>query len=403
MRKILKQFFHIDHLVITLLSFLFIAIILTLAVNISFFNPIERAIESFSMIDVCYQVEKDTQVPDTSRLITIVDISEVKDRDKIALMVDSIREAEPAVVAFDVIFDPLLGTEEENMQLLESLSALPVSRYAFMMKEWDQNKHSYTVAFRSYFFFDEFEQDGYVNTPESADGSILRTFSLNRVFLGDTIESFPLKIASAYDSRLEGLRGEDRIIDFSPTYFPEVDWNDISNHTDLLRDRIVIVGALHDMVDNHYTSIGRIAGVKIVAHSVQTLLENRNVRHASSWLTALITFLVVYITQLWQHFLLRKMWSSNSTFWLFARRSESLISLLTFIWVCLITFLNFVIFRIDNISIDLLWMLCGVALVIEARGLYRAFVCVMGDKYNVALFRRSLYYKPLTQKAEQSR
>ena len=338
-------------------------------------------------------------MPDTSRIITIVDISDVKDRDKIALMVDSIREAEPAVVAFDVIFDPLLGTEEENMQLLQSLSELPVSRYAFMMKEWDQEKHSFTVPFRSFFFFDEFEQEGYVNTPESADGSTLRTFSLNRVFLGDTLESFPLKIASAYDSRLEGMRGEDRIIDFSPTYFPEVNWNDISNNTDLLRDRIVIVGALHDLVDNHFTSVGRIAGVKIVAHSVQTLLENRNVRHASGWLTGLISFLVVLFTQIWQHFLLKKMWSSDSTFWLFARRSESLTSLLTFVWVCLITFLNFVVFRIGGLSIELLWMLGGVALVIEARGIYRAFVCVLGDKYNVALFRRSLYYRPLANKA----
>ena len=399
MRKVLKEILHVDHLVITLLSFLFLSILLMLAVNISFFNPIERAIESFSMIDVAYQVEKDTQVPDTSRIITIVDISDVKDRDKIALMVDSIREAEPAVVAFDVIFDPLLGTEEENMQLLQSLSELPVSRYAFMMKEWDQEKHSFTVPFRSFFFFDEFEQEGYVNTPESADGSTLRTFSLNRVFLGDTLESFPLKIASAYDSRLEGMRGEDRIIDFSPTYFPEVNWNDISNNTDLLRDRIVIVGALHDLVDNHFTSVGRIAGVKIVAHSVQTLLENRNVRHASGWLTGLISFLVVLFTQIWQHFLLKKMWSSDSTFWLFARRSESLTSLLTFVWVCLITFLNFVVFRIGGLSIELLWMLGGVALVIEARGIYRAFVCVLGDKYNVALFRRSLYYRPLANKA----
>ena len=139
--------------------------------------------------------------------------------------------------------------------------------------------------------------------------------------------------------------------------------------------------------------------MKIVAHSVQTLLENRNVRHASGWLTGLISFLVVLFTQIWQHFLLKKMWSSDSTFWLFARRSESLTSLLTFVWVCLITFLNFVVFRIVGLSIELLWMLGGVALVIEARGIYRAFVCVLGDKYNVALFRRSLYYRPLANKA----
>ena len=80
MLKFLKQILHIDHLVITLLDFLFIAVILMVAVNISFFNPIERAIENFSMTDVCYQVENRTQVPDTSRIITIVDISEVKDR-----------------------------------------------------------------------------------------------------------------------------------------------------------------------------------------------------------------------------------------------------------------------------------------------------------------------------------
>ena len=395
MLKFLKQAFNLDHVIVTLLDFAFLTLIMMVAVNVSFFNPIERAIESFSMIDVCYQVEKNTQVPDTSRLITIVDISEVKDRDKIAQMVDSIREAEPAVVAFDVIFDPLIGTEEVNMQLLESLSALPTSRYAFMMKEWNQNLHSYTVPFRSYFLFDDFELDGYVNTPESADGSTLRTFSLNRVFLGDTIESFPLKIASDYAPKLAGMRGSDRVIDFSPTYFPEVKWNEISDHTDLLRDRIVIVGALHDLVDNHYTSIGRIAGVKIVAHSVQTLLENRRIIHANVLFTAILSFLIVYFTQVWQHFLFLKMRKSRdkSTFWLFAYRSESLISLLTFFWVCFITFLAFLMFRIYAVSIDMLWMLAGAAIVEEARGFYRAFITVMADRHHIRLFKHSIYYK----------
>lgn len=404
MLKPLKQIFNLDHVIITLLDFLFIALIMLVAVNISFLNPIQRAIESFSMTDICYQVEKNTQMPDTSRLITIVDISEVKDRELIAQMVDSINACEPAVVAFDVIFDPLIGTPEVNERLLMSLSELPVSRYAFMMKEWDQSLHSFTVPFRSFFapFLDGYSQEGYVNTPESADGSILRTFSLNRVFLGDTLESFPLKIAAAYDSRLEGIRSDNRIIDFSPTHFPEVNWNDIGNHADLLHNRIVIVGALHDLVDNHYTSIGRIAGVKIVAYSVQTLLENRRVKHAGFWLTAIITFIVVYLTQVWQHFVVRKIYSGTGTFWLFARRSESLISLLTFFWVCLITFLAFVLFRLENLTIDMLWMLAGAAIVEEARGFYRAFVCVMADRYGISLFKRSIYYQPLKQLQERN-
>lgn len=397
MLKILKQIFNVDHLLITLLDFLFIGLVVLVSVNVEFLNPIQRAISNFSVIDICYQAENSTQVPDTSRLITIVDISDLKDRQLIAEMVDSIRAAEPAVVAFDVIFDPLIGTDEVNMRLLESLSALPTSRYGFMMMDWNQEIHSYTRAFRSYFFFDDFDMEGYVNTRENADGSTVRELSLNRVFLNDTVESFPLKIAAAYEPSLEGRRGEDRIIDFSPTYFPEVMWNDIGSNEHLLRDRIVIVGALHDMIDRHYTPIGRIAGVKIVAHEVQTLLENKNVRYAGTWFTAIVTFLMVYLTQLWQHFLVLKMRNAQSTFWLFARRSESLISLLTFFWVCLLTYFNFLLFRFENVSVNLLWMLAGAAIVEEARGFYRAFIVVMTDKYDIKLFKRSIYYKPISK------
>lgn len=394
MLKLLHKIFNIEHLIVTLLAIAFVAVVLLVAVNISFFNPFKRAIQNFSMVDVCYQVEQASQPADTSRLITIVDISDVTDRQKIALMVDSIRAAEPAVVAFDVIFDPTIGTDSVNMQLLESLSALPNSRYAFMMKEWDAEQHSYTVPYRSFFLFDEFELDGYVNTPESADGSTLRTFSVNRVFLGDTIESFPLKIASAYEPRLAGMRGDDRLIDFTPTHFPEVQWNEIGSHTDLLRDRIVIVGALHDLVDNHFTAIGRIAGVKIVAQSVQTLLENRHVRHASGFVSVLVALLIIYLTQLWQHGLVGFMKRRQGTFWIFARSSTTFTSLLTFVWVCLLTFFNFVVFRIYGLSFDLLLTLASVAMVGEARGFYSALVNVLATKRGIGIFRKSIYYTP---------
>jgi hypothetical protein len=84
----------------------------------------------------------------------------------------------------------------------------------------------------------------------------------------------------------------------------------------------------------------------------------------------------------------------QGTFWIFACSSTTFTSLLTFVWVCLLTFLNFVVFRIYGLSFDLLLTLASVAMVGEARGFYSALVNVLATKCGIGLFRKSIYYTP---------
>ena len=261
MSRIFKLLFHPRHFIIVGLTLLLMFLLGKLSLNLSFLNPIVRAINNFSITDIYYQIDKDTNQADSSQVITIVDITEIHDRKAIALMIDSINKANPAEIAFDVIFDGLQGDPEGSDSIARVVSELPHATYAYMMENYSDSLHSFTNLKRSFFFYDDLKFEGYVNVPESSDGSVVRTFSLSRVFKGDTIKSFPLQIANTYDGEDRSANEPDRIINFSHTIFPVVKYNQIGQNTDLLSNRIVLIGAMHDIVDNHYTPLHRISGV----------------------------------------------------------------------------------------------------------------------------------------------
>ena len=367
MSRLFKILFHPRHFIIVGLTLLLMVIIGKLSMNLSFLNPIVRAIENFSVTDMYYQIDKDTNQADSSQVITIVDISDIKDRKAIALMIDSIQEANPAEIAFDVIFDGLQGDPEGSDSIVRAVSDIPNATYAYMMENYSDSLRSFTNLKRSFFLFDDLKLEGYVNVPESSNGSVVRTFSLSRVFKGNTIKSFPLQIANKYDGKDRSANEPDRIINFSYTIFPVVKYNQIGQNTDLLSNRIVLIGAMHDIVDNHYTPLQRISGVELVAYTTQTLLEKSNPVQFSKFWTWVITILIIFITELWQYLFSRYVKTKKNLFCIYASKSTIIINVLTFFWMAFITYLNFIAFMKGYKTFNLLLPLMGIALVGVAR------------------------------------
>ena len=409
----------IEHVIVTLLAFLFAALLAGLSLSLPFLNPVARSLADFSLIDIYFQAMHDAQEPDESHIITIVDISDVHDRSRIADMIDSINQAQPAVVAFDVIFDGLQGDEEGSMTLLEKIGEVETPRFAYMMRDYDPERQSFTTMLRSFFNVDDLNLEGYVNTPESTSGHAIRTFSLQRVFLGDTLPSFAVQIVSAYNSQFTPAPThghtigftpvdapssstldlinpsdellKDHIIDFTPTLFPVVPYNQIGHATDLLRDHIVLVGATRDLVDTHVTSVGRMSGVNLIAYKVQTLLENKNIHYASSFLQWLITFLLVFATQVWNYYLYNHITHSQRGFWKFGAVSQTYMGIANTLWLVLITFGNFLVFQQLNVSFDMLWLLMAIAFCTTASGCYKGVVTVIARRYPNSICARSVY------------
>lgn len=412
-----------EHLFITLLSLFFAACFAGITLSIPFFNPIAKSLANFSLIDVYYQALHSGTAPDTSQVISIVDIGEEASRSRLARVVDSVNMAEPSVVVFDVIFNGLRGDTAGSMALLEAISNTTSPRFAFAMTDYDAEKNTFTHLYRSFFnISDDLGLEGYVNVKESEGGEVVRKFSEQRRYMGDTLYSLAFMAASAFDeacttqgtvqvpvdftpvelpaNTLLSVKpatsfSADRIIDFSPTHFPVVRYDQVSGAFDNLKGRIVIIGALHDLQDNHNTTIGRMDGPEVLAYSVQTLLENKKIESLSSPVQWISTILLLLFTQIltfsFSAYIFKN--QKKNLFTKFGAYSSTYGAIVKTIWLAILTFMTFYAFVAFGKSFDLLWLLMGIAFLGFTNGCYKAVIQILAEKNPKSIFAKSIIYK----------
>ena len=83
------------HLVSTAFAFSIVAIYALLAFNLKIFNPLVQVIKEYSITDFYYQVIDTNEERDTSHIVTIVDIGDLRDRRDIAYALSEVMEQYP--------------------------------------------------------------------------------------------------------------------------------------------------------------------------------------------------------------------------------------------------------------------------------------------------------------------
>ena len=76
--------------IVAALAFVVLGIMAFFTFNLSFLNPIKKAVKEFSMTDLYYQILQETGSPATSPLITIVDMTELISRQDLAQALEKI-------------------------------------------------------------------------------------------------------------------------------------------------------------------------------------------------------------------------------------------------------------------------------------------------------------------------
>ena len=79
-----------EHLIIIVITFVQLGLLGTLVFNIEFLNPVSNAIKNFSITDLFFEVEHYGSHQEINQQITLVDISDVTEREKIANIIDEI-------------------------------------------------------------------------------------------------------------------------------------------------------------------------------------------------------------------------------------------------------------------------------------------------------------------------
>jgi len=408
MQKFLRNLFHWDHLLVTLTLFVFIGLFYALfaSVDIAFLNPVKKAIANFSLSDMYYEVKQETTEPEMCPVITLVDMTDLRSRDEIAAVIDSIAACEPRVLGVDLIFESLREDLGDSRRLAEAAeSAAPVSVFSCKLTDYAAADSSFRGKTGSFFApGSRYASDtvalmalpvmeAYANVKSGEDYSYVRELTVERKLGGEKMRSMAATLAGLYTGK-DVTATRDRLIDYQPTRFPVVRYDSIMACKELLRDRIVLLGTMHEEADMHYTPLGKMPGMEVQAYATLTLLKQKEITEVGTPVLLLLAFVISYLTQLLQYAFVRYTQSRKGAVFLFISESRLCLRILTFLWMGLLTWLSFLLYMDKDIYVSMALILLCIALVGEARGIYGAFVNTLARYGNRAFFKKSLYYTP---------
>lgn len=352
---------------ITVLSFVIIAIYGLFAFNLKVFSPVAKAIGDYSFEDFYYQIMSSSDDIDTNRVVTIVDMTELRSRRDIANTISEITVMKPKVLGVDIVFE---GLKEDTIgdQMLKEIVAQSNAIFAYkIIDKTEEEVHSF-------FMPNDSIEEAYANMPRQLYGGLKRSLSIGRMHKGKLCPSFIKKVADRYaGEEVMPLADKNIRINFTPTHFEVIKYSDVMMHPELIEDRIVLLGAMKEETDMHYTPMGKIAGTELLAYGVATMLKHDEVKTVSGWPIWIISFLVVMLVAF-----------IRSVYLEFAKKRKLLfrtilslglaVGLVVFSVIAVFMWIGFILFCEYNISINLGFAIAATAVIPSAINLYDTIV-----------------------------
>lgn len=357
--------------IVAALAFVVLALMAFFTFNISFLNPIKRVVQDFSMTDLYWQMQMDTKDYNTSSLITIVDMTELTDRGDLAMTLEAIEACEPKVIGVDMVFPGLKEDTVGDNMIRDVAATYDNIVWSLKLGEYVDDETGYGVPIRSFFVEETGCTEAVTLMQRSLYSGIKRKLVLGWMFQGELKPSFAGKVVNEYaGDELVPTKDAEIDIDFSPTIFTVIPWDSVLYNRDLIADRIVLFGAMHEDADMHITPLGKIAGLELLAYAVQTKLKEHEVREVKGPVLWFVSFLIVMLT-FWGRSK-RKQWIESR------RRPEQRLlfgfpiigSVISFIWIAILTLLAYIFFSKYGISFNLAYAFSAIAFLATAESSY---------------------------------
>ena len=367
----LKKILSIEDVCTVLFAFITMGILGTMAINLAFLGPVAQTMKDFSFTDIFYHVLQEHSTPDTSRVVTIVDMTALPSREAIAEKLEEIELCKPKVVGVDVVFE---GERPDTMSDMRLRALAADNRFVFSFRLQDYVDDSIGYARETHSFFSDQTNvtEGFTNYERRLIGGLKRNVSLKMRSMGcELANSFAWKVASLYsDGQLRQFEENKLTVNFRPTVFRVVHPDSILTHRDWIEDQIVLFGAMNELADRHYTPLGEIAGVELIAYSIQTLLENSEIRTLPIVLIIIISFLVVLLTHTLRKHYIRWAGSRKPEWVSFFLTSTFIIGLLVTLWIVFLVWISFLIFYYTGYNINLGWAMAAIPFLGGAKEFY---------------------------------
>lgn len=236
--------------------------------------------------------------------IVLIDIADAS-RDEIADLIDALPAFEPRAVGLDVAF---VEERPGDEFLIDAVNANPeMVMLVDVIPDKALNATTFTPEKASYFTPDHDGRPmGAANLPTKIPGGVVRSFVVEYPAAQghEPVHSFPVEIARIADpdafACLKARGHSHENINYPSRTFRTVQFDQIGDKPELLRDRILLVGALHDQSDLHATPPQiRMSGLEIHAHALSTILHREYLEELPEFgniaIACLLCFLLAYI------------------------------------------------------------------------------------------------------------
>ena len=143
---------------------------------------------------------------------------------------------------------------------------------------------------------------------------------------------------------------------------------------------------MYEDADCHWTPIGKIAGVELLAYGVQSLLYDKEVHNLPFPLLCLVSIVLIFFVEVLQHMYLNKTSKAKSIFVRYIIGSTYIMSIFTFLFTSILLGLSFLVFKLYNLSFNLAWALSVITFLGTSRSMYNA----LHDYFNSWLEKRKV-------------
>lgn len=370
------------HVIITMLAFIVVGVFALFTLNLSFLSPIAQVVKDFEMTDVYYQILQDTGEGDVDETVTIVDMSELYSRRELAAALHDIEAQQPKVIGVDVVFEGLKEDTVGDAMMCEMAAQYSNIVYSYKLLDYVNDSTGHNETVRS-FFADEHTRQGFTNMKRNLYGGMKRVLSLGERLQGEVVPSFMVQVANGMRSdNLTVASMRDLNINFMPRRFRTVQPADINRHPEWIKGRAVLFGAMKDEQDMHYTPLGKMAGVELLAYSVTTLLEQSEVRTLGGWQTGLLSFLIVLLTEVLLSSYKSVAQKGKNRLLRFVMTMTFIRSILLFFWMAFWVWVAFILFCKYDVSLNLGWALSAIAMLALAENIYSECSTVIKERKN---------------------
>ena len=372
--NIIRKVLHVKYLFITAFAFLAMGGLAFVTLNISFLSPVTQIVKNFSLSDIYYQISQSIGHREKSVGITLVDMTLLYDRADIAQALKDVESLEPKTVGVDIVFEGLLDESCGNDSIAQVASQYDNIVWSFRVMNYVDSEVGYADAMHSFFADTMSIDEGCTNMERSLYGNTKRQLSMYTTLQGNVYPSFVSRLVGKYTDKAEDSQPAYELLDinFMPTEFTILSADSVLAHPELIRNRIVLFGAMYEETDMHYTPIGKMAGMELLAYALQTLIDHKSVSELPGFWFWTITAVLVYLTMLLQ-----------DSFIALARRirngmlsdlvsSSYVVTIVTFIWMALLLGISFVLFSLYNFSFNLGWAFAAMAFLEISKDLWEA-------------------------------